>query len=125
MKPRTSYHKWTPAEVEELTMDIKVQGIEVAVINFENKYNLPHHCVYNRAWRIIKEKGLVNKRSYPSDQPMDIDKPTAVKRIRTKSDPKIIVMLSKESQHLITLSFEDGRIIINYPAGCIADVKMI
>ena len=122
---RTTYHRWTQAETEELTMDIKVQGIEVAVSNFEKKYSLPHNCVYNKAWNIINKLREQKTKSNVPDQPIQIDNPTPVKKIKTKSDSKIIVMLSKENQHLINLSFEDGRVIINYPTGCIVDVKMI
>jgi hypothetical protein len=121
-------HHWTAKEEAELSNDIRLQGIEVAVANFTAKYGLVQKNVYNKAKRL--KEGVFSTRHRNEGvivQQLKAEWSPAAKEaatITTKPD-KIIIMVGKEYMNKLKVEFSEGKLTILYPKEDQLDIKFL
>ena len=124
---RTNHH-WTAIEEAELSNDIRLQGIEIAVANFTNKYGLIKGNVYNKAKRL--KEGVFSTRHRNEGvtiQQLKAEWSPATKEaatIKTKPD-KITIMVGKEYMNKLKVEFSEGKLTISYPKEDQLDIKFL
>jgi len=121
-------HHWTAKEEAELSNDIRLQGIEIAVANFTAKYGLVQKNVYNKAKRL--KEGVFSTRHRNEGvivQQLKAEWSPAAKEaatITTKPD-KIIIMVGKEYMNKLKVEFSEGKLTISYPKEDQLDIKFL
>ena len=124
---RTNHH-WTAKEEAELSNDIRLQGIEVAVANFTAKHGLVQKNVYNKAKRL--KDGIFSTRHRNEGvtvQQLKAEWSPTVKEaatITTKPD-KITIMVGKEYMNKLKVEFSEGKLTISYPKEDQLDIKFL
>ena len=124
---RTNHH-WTAKEEAELSNDIRLQGIEVAVANFAAKYSLEQKSVYIKANRL--KEGVFSTRHRNEGvtvQQLKAEWSPAAKEaatITTKTD-KITIMVGKEYMNKLKVEFSEGKLTISYPKEDQLDIKFL